>query len=642
MITAAVLLGIVAVVLAVAWACERVGFSTPLALVVVGAVLGAVPGVPELRLEPDLVLTGLLPPLLYAAAVQLSLVDLRRDVAGVLVLSVGAVVVTTAAVGLAAVAVVPGLGLAAAFALGAVVAPPDAVAATAVSRRIGMPRRLTRLLEGESLVNDATALALLAAASGALTASVSPGGIALDFVVLVVVGVAVGIALGLLLSAVRARLDDAVMVTVISLAAPFAAYLAAEELHGSGVLAVVTTGLLLARSSARLRSATSRVVETTTWKTIAFLLENGVFLLIGLQLPALLEAVGEEGRTASSVTVFCLVVLAVTVAARIVLLLVAAAVSRAVARLTGAPSWGTRESLVVGWAGMRGVVTLAAAFAVPAAAPELPLLQLAAFTVVAGTLLVQGLTLPPLVRRLGLRGPDPAEDALAEAVLLEGAARAGLNRLDELVAEHDPATVPTGGGHDGSTSPVVEQLRRRARVRVDAAWERLGPSDEERSTPSAEYRRLRMIMLAAEREAILDARHTGGYDDLVLRAALGQLDMEESLVDRAARRTADTGRPAAGADPLVGAAAGTERCDHLERAPRTADFEDTGSCSACVREGTSWVHLRGCLTCGTVSCCDSSPRRHAEAHWHETDHPVMRSVEVGEAWRWCYPDQMAD
>nr|WP_222437025.1 cation:proton antiporter [Quadrisphaera sp. RL12-1S] len=631
------MLGVVAVVLAVAALCERLGWSTPLVLVVVGAALGAVPGVPELRLEPELVLTGLLPPLLYAAAVQLSLVDLRRDVTGVVLLSVGAVVVTTAAVGGAVALALPAVGLAAAFALGAVVAPPDAVAATAVARRIGMPRRLTRLLEGESLVNDATALALLAAASGALVGSVSAGAVALDFAVLVVVGVAVGAVVGLALSWVRARLDDAVMVTVVSLGAPFAAYLAAEEAHGSGVLAVVTTGLLLARSSARLRSATSRVVETTTWKTIAFLLENGAFLLIGLQLPGLLEAVADSGRSAGSAVGFCLLVLAVTVVVRVLLLLVAAAVSRAVPRLaSGGTRWSTGEALVVGWAGMRGVVTLAAAFAVPATAPELPLLQLAAFAVVAGTLLVQGLTLPVLVRRLGLRGPDAAEDALAEAVLLEGAARAGLQRLDALVA-----------GGDAAAPPVVDQLRGRARARVDAAWERLGPAEEERTTPSAEYRRLRLLMLAAEREAILDARRSGGYDDLVLRSALAQLDLEESLVDRAHRSSehgAASGPTAGGraSEPLVGAAVPTPACEHLERAPRTRRFEDTSVCGACVREGTSWVHLRGCLECGVVSCCDSSPSQHATAHWRETGHPVMRSVEVGEAWRWCYAHEVAD
>ncbi|MGQ7297724.1 Na+/H+ antiporter [Quadrisphaera sp. KR29] len=634
MITAAVLLGVVAVVLAVARLCERLGWSTPLVLVVVGAVLGAVPGVPELRLEPELVLTGLLPPLLYAAAVQLSLVDLRRDVTGVLLLSVGAVVVTTAAVGAAVALVLPAVGLAAAFALGAVVAPPDAVAATAVARRIGMPRRLTRLLEGESLVNDATALALLAAASGALAGSVSTGGVALDFLVLVVGGVGAGAVVGLVLSWVRAHLDDPVMVTVVSLVAPFAAYLAAEEVHGSGVLGVVTTGLLLARSSARLRSATTRVVETTTWKTIAFLLENGVFLLIGLQLPGLLRAVAGSGRSAGSAVGVCLLVLAVTVVVRVLLLLAAAAVSRVAPRLaSGGTRWSSAEALVVGWAGMRGVVTLAAAFAVPAAAPELPLLQLAAFTVVAGTLLVQGLTLPLLVRRLGLRGPDPAEDALAEAVLLEGAARAGLARLDEVVASGE-----------GPSAPVAEQLRRRARGRVDAAWERLGPAEEERATPSAEYRRLRLLMLAAERGAILDARRTGGYDDHVLRAALAQLDLEESLVDRVSRTTehGPAVPPQQRAEPLVGAAVPTPGCEHLRRAPRTRRFEDTAVCGDCVREGTSWVHLRGCLECGAVSCCDSSPQQHAQSHWQRTGHPVMRSVEAGEAWRWCYADELAD
>ena len=270
---------------------------------------------------------------------------------------------------------------------------------------------------------------------------------------------------------------------------------------------------------------------------------------------------------------------------------------------------------------MRGVVTLAAVFLLPAATPRRSLLALAAFTVVAGTLLIQGLTLPTLVRRLDMPGPDPAEDALQSAGLVNAAAQAGLTRLDEISSDDDPPE-------------VLEQLRERAMTRSNRIWEQLGRTQTELEPPAAAYRRLRLAMLAAERGSILEARDRGVYDEEVLQAALRSIDLEESLLDRiddAASRVDDE---------LTTPTQQAGDCDHLRDAPRVMQARTPGACEECLRDGTRWVHLRMCLSCGHVGCCDSSIGMHADLHYRETGHPVMRSIEPGEAWRWCYVDDL--
>lgn len=600
----------------VAWFCDRVGWPTPLVLVVVGAAAGAVPGVPHVELSPEIVLIGLLPPLLYAAAIRTSLVDFKANRVSTLILSVGAVAFSTIAVGLAAWWIVPGITLAAGLAIGAVVAPPDAVATTAVSRRVGMPRRLTALLEDESLVNDATALAALTTAVAALTRPVGFGEVAWRFGLAAAGGIVVGVLAAFVLGALRRRIDDPVLDTSLSFAAPFVAFLPAEAVGASGVLAVVVTGLLLAQGSPALQSGASRIAEATNWQTIAFLLENAVFVLIGLQLPSLLAGVAGTDIGAVRAAAVCLGVLLATVLARTVFVFAAAGAFR----LRRAPTaWPWSVTAVVSWAGMRGVVTLAAAFLLPEQTPQRDLLRLAAFTVVAGTLLVQGLSLPWLVRRLGMRGPDPAEDALQTATLVDQASRAGLRRLEELTTGEEP-------------EDVLEGLRRRSAIRSNTAWERLGRPESGQATPSGTYRRLRVAMLEAERDTIVRARDSGQAADVV-RGALAAVDLEESMLERVADEAGDVEREA----DLVPAA--DELCAHLEAAPRVVRLMTPGECEDCRREGTSWVHLRGCLTCGRVGCCDSSEARHADRHFRSTGHAVMRSVEPNEAWRWCYVDE---
>jgi CPA1 family monovalent cation:H+ antiporter len=614
------LLALVVTTAAVAGVCRRFGRSPPLVLVVVGLAASFAPGVPDFELDPDIVLFGLLPPLLYAAAIRTSLIDFRANAQAIVILSVGLVVFTTFTVGLVAWWVVPAIPLAAALALGAVVAPPDAVAATAVARRVGMPRRIVSLLESESLVNDATALVAVTAATAAITETVTVAEVGWDFIVAVGGGLLVGVAVAALLAPIRKQITDPVLDTTLSFVAPFAAFLPAEAIHASGVLAVVVTGLLLGHKAPILQSASSRLAENTNWATVQFLLENVVFLLIGLQLRGLLDDLGESDLGLGRITAICLIVLVATIVARIVYVMGAVAAYRHGPAPMRRRAWSWATGAAVSWAGMRGVVTLAAAFLLPLETPERAVLVLAAFIVVAGTLLIQGTTLPWLVRRLGLPAPDPAEDALQAAALVTKAARAGLERLDEVRSPDDP-------------EEVIEELRRRAERRPNAVWERLGPSHQDVEPPSAAYRRLRLEMLDAERGVIIKARDAGALDDEVLRGAMAAVDLEESLLDRV-----EDAQPRVEGELRTPVRLARE-CEHLQAAPSLVEPRTPGACEECLRDGTRWVHLRLCLECGHVGCCDSSVGRHATRHFHETDHPVMRSIEPGEAWRWCFVDR---
>jgi CPA1 family monovalent cation:H+ antiporter len=492
------------------------------------------------------------------------------------------------------------------------------VAATTIARKVGMPRRIVAILEGESLLNDATALVALRTTTAAILATVSVLGVAGRFVLAAGGGIVIGLAMAAVLALARKRVQDPVLDTTLSLVAPFLTYLAAEAVNASGVLAVVIVGLLLGHKSPALQSASSRLAEQTNWRTITFVLENAVFLLIGLQLRTVVQNATEGNLTSRQLAGICVAVLLATLVTRIVWVFSATAAYRYGTATMRANAWSWSAATLTSWAGMRGVVTLAAAFVLPEETPRRDVLILAAFAVVGGTLLVNGTTLPWLVRRLDLPGPDPAEDALEEAALLSKATRAGLARLDELKAEgDDPA--------------VIERLEERARSRADAAWERLGaPSDDE--TPSESYRRLRQEMLHAERDVVLKARDSGKVDDEVLRDVMNLLDAEESLLDRLEDKSSTVERELVARGDRVG-------CQHLKEAPVSIRPNTPEGCEECLRDGTHWVHLRLCLSCGHVGCCDSSPERHAAAHFHEGGHPVMRSFETGEAWRWCFVDE---
>jgi CPA1 family monovalent cation:H+ antiporter len=618
---AAEVVALVVAVLVVTAVARRLDWPAPLCLIAVGVGASYVPGVPDYQLSPEVVLVGLLPPLLYSAAIQTSLLDYRRLRGPIALLSVGLVVFTTFGVGLVAWAVIPGLPFAAGIALGAVVAPPDAVAASAVARRVGMPRKLVRLLEGESLFNDAAALVALRTAIAAIAGSVTLWQVGVDFLLAAVGGTVAGVVVGVGAAFVRSRLDDLATDTAVSFAVPFVAYLLAEVAHGSGVLAVVVAGILLGHKSPTILSGQARLASRHNWQTIQFLLENMVFLLIGLQVRQIGEQVADSDLSATTITLICAAVLAATIATRVLWLVGIGAAKRVLRGLgrTRSHVWPWRYSAVIAWAGMRGVVTLAAAFILPADTPQRAVLVLAAFVVVAGTLVVQGMTLPALVRRLRLPPPDPAEDALQEAAVLNDMAKVALEKLEELRGPEDPPE-------------VIDRLRDRLRDRTDAAWEQLGRQSTLVETPSDSYRRLRLELLAIEREQALKARDGGTADDVVLRRVLERLDIEESMLDR------DDEEPSGPDRELRTPASTAGSCKHLAHGWQDVTPSAADSCSACLEEGTTWVHLRMCLKCGNVACCDSSPARHAARHFHDTRHPVMRSFEPGETWRWCYVD----
>ncbi|HET7355728.1 MAG TPA: Na+/H+ antiporter [Nocardioidaceae bacterium] len=610
---------VVAAVVAVAGVSRRLSLPEPVVLVAVGASASFLPFVPEIRLTTGVVLVGFLPPLLYSAALQTSLVDFNANRRSILLLSIGLVVFTAVGVGLAVHQVIPGLDWPAAFALGAVVAPPDAVAATAIARRIGLPRRLVTILEGESLLNDATALVALRTAVLAAAGAVTALDVGVDFLLAAGGGVVAGVLTYLVIGWVRKQFVDPVLDTSVSFITPFLAYLAAEALHGSGVLAVVVAGLFLGHRAPVLQTASSRIAERLNWRTIAFLLESSVFLLIGLQARWILQGVVTSGVSLRVVVVSCLVTLVAVIVLRMAWVFGVRGLLSASRSETTRPPW--TYTAVLGWAGMRGVVTLAAAFAIPVAFPQRSLLVLIALVVTAGTLFLQGLTLPWVVRRLRVPAPDPREDALARAALFQKASAAGLDALHDS-DEADP--------HD-----VLEALRRRAEERDFAAWERLGNDDPDGETPSEAYARRRLEMLEAERRKVLEVRGTGNLPSDVVEDVLAALDVEESMLDAGSRRRERLRQ--AQRTPVKGPARAAP-CSHLAAADGQVAPNVEGVCEDCVVEGTTWVHLRYCLACGHVGCCDSSPRRHATAHFHETDHPVMQSAEPDETWRWCYVD----
>ncbi|MGA8255958.1 MAG: Na+/H+ antiporter [Nocardioides sp.] len=609
-----ILLVVLAVsVLVVTGIAERIDIPAPLVLIVVGAAASFVPGLPEVHLEAEVVLLGLLPPLLYATAISTSLVDFNANRRPILLLSVGLVVFTTMGVGVVVHALIPEVGWAAAFAIGAVVAPPDAVAATAVGRRIGLPRRIVTVLEGESLLNDATALVSLRTAIAAGGVGISATEVAVDFVVAAGGGLLVGFAAFLLVAKVRKRLTDPLMDTAISLVVPFAAYISAEEIHASGVIAVVVAGLLLGHQAPVLQTAQSRIAERINWRTIAFVLENAVFLLIGLQAAMLVDDVGESTLSGGRIALVCTLSLVAVIALRLIWVFPARYL---IVRPTADPHTGHAPppayTFLLGWAGMRGVVTLAAAFIIPADTTHREVLLLVAFTVVAGTLLIQGLSLPILARRLRVPSPDPMDDALARATLLQQASKAGFTELDRLDVE--------------DLHGVADLIRHRIDQRNFAAWERLGTTADEES-PSELYARVRLAVIEAERARVLEIRSAGTTPSEVVAEVLAMLDVEESMLDLATQERAEL-------RPSVVRAPGAE-CDHLTDHPRQETVTD-GTCHRCVAEGHRWVALRQCLECGHVGCCDSSPSRHATGHFHESGHPVMQSAEPGEEWRWCY------
>jgi Na+/H+ antiporter len=625
--TALTLVTLLAIVVAVSALAAKARMSAPLVLIVVGIAGSYAPFVPDFELTPEIVLVGLLPPLLYAAAIRTSLVDFRANKRPIILLSVGLVLFTTVGVGLL-VWWLLGVPLAAAFALGAVVAPPDAVAATAIARRVGLPRRVVTILEGESLVNDATAIVTLRTSIAAIGGTVSVWQAGAGFIVSAAGGVAIGLVVAFVVGRIRRLIEDEVTDVAVSLLTPWIAYLPAEEIHvkgledsqPSGVLAVVVAGVILGHKSPLIQSGASRLFERTNWTTISYVLENAVFLLIGLQIRTIVKDLDQSTLSATRITVACVAVLLAVIVLRFVWVFPATYLPRLVPRIAASePRPEPKTIFMVAWTGMRGVVTLAAVFLLPPSVPEREVLVLIAFVVTVGTLMIQGLSIPMLVRVLDVPGPDVHEDHLQEATIYQAVTDAGKAYLDEEVQ----GTV----GDD-----VMHRLRERATDRTNAVWERLGGLE----TPSAQYSRLRAHMLRKERQELLRIRDLGSVDQSILQRVMNALDVEESILDRLSENETTADRETDLRPPIDSEAA----CEHLRVA---CDYPQPGTptgCEECLRDGSRWVHLRLCMTCGHVGCCDSSVEKHGAKHYAETGHPVMRSFEPGEAWRWCFVDEV--
>ncbi|NQX25952.1 cation:proton antiporter [Microbacteriaceae bacterium VKM Ac-2854] len=490
----------------------RANWSAPVALVVVGALVSFIPAVPQITVEPDLVLYGILPPLLYAAALRTSFADVRARGDSILLLSVGLVVFTVLAVGFVAWAAIPAIGIAAALAFGAVVAPTDAVAVTAIAGRLGLPRRVVTVLEGESLLNDATALVALNAAVAALVGIVNPGMVAVEFVIAVAVGIGVGFAVSFALAFIRRQVTMPVLDTSLSLVTPYLAFIPAQLLHGSGVLAVVVAGLFLGYKAPVIQSAQARIAEGLNWRTIQFLLENAVFLFIGLSLSTVLAAAADSGIGFWQTVLIGVLILAALVVSRVLWMAMTTTLYRHGPQRLKDRGWTWRVSTAVSAAGIRGVVTLAAAFLLPEETPQREFLQLMAFVVVAGTL-VEGLALPRIIRLLKLPAPNTMQEHVEKQMLLAEAQSAGLARLEE-------------EGTDGVEERVVARLRTNATFLADALEH---PAAGEEPLP-ASYNRLRRVMLAAERDAVLRARAENRYQERAVRSALAFLDVEEQAL----------------------------------------------------------------------------------------------------------------
>jgi Na+/H+ antiporter len=514
------LLALVVGSLAVTAVCRRFDVSAPLALVVAGIAASFLPGVDALELDPDIVLLVVLTPLLYSAALESSYLGIRANIRPIGLLAVGLVAFTAVVVGVVAWWLVPGLSLPAALVLGAVVAPPDAVSALAVGRRLGLPRRVMTILGGESLINDATALTLfrvfVAAAAGAVVTLLDAAGM---FLLAAIGGTAVGLGIGWLVHRIRRWLDDARIESALGLVVPFAVYLLAEEAHASGLLAVVVAGLYLGHHAPETGYA-SRLQLQAVWQASDTILESVVFALIGLQLTAVVAQVGDIGPLLG----IGLVVTLVVILARAVWVYAVTYLPRMLFRgrrwRDPRPRW--QVPAVISWSGMRGVVTLAAAFAIPPQVPGRQTIIFLAFFVTVVTLLLHGLTLPGVIRTLGVRADSQQADVLAEAQAAYNALQAAIARLDELTREADGAVLHT-----------AQKIRRFAELSANSVWEQLGrPESEAGESPGAAYRRLRREMLAEERDVFVSLRNSGEIDDEILRRVLRRLDLEEAMLAR--------------------------------------------------------------------------------------------------------------
>lgn len=498
---------------------RKLALPYPIVLVLVGLILSFVPHLPEVKLDPNIVFYFFLPPLLYPAALFTSWRDFRRELRAILLLAIGLVLFTMVVVACATHWLIPQIPWAAAFALGAIVSPPDAVAATSVIKRLPVPRRVVSILEGESLVNDATALvALQFAIAATMTGQFSLGVASLRFVWAAAGGIAVGLVLGLIIRWVHRRLDDPPVQITISLLTPFLAYLPAERLHASGVLAVVAAGIYLGWHSPLIVNARYRLQAFAFWEIVVFLLNGFIFITIGFQLPAIVRSIRYESISLpiENAAVIC----AAVVCVRIAWVFPGAYLPFLFGRgRESLPSW--QNVAVIAWAGMRGVISLAAAFALPFVLdsglpfPGRNYILFITFCVILTTLVFQGLTLPIVIRRLCLKGDGSTAEE--ERVARLQANKAATALLEQLTNNREfPVDLV-----DRLRGEYVERIQE-----LEQCSENPEECRGEVATP--QYQRLQQRALDAERHTIIRLRNQQVINDNALRRIQRDLDLAET------------------------------------------------------------------------------------------------------------------
>ena len=518
-----IVFGLLLAIAGLAVLARAVRVPYPITLVMGGAVIGFLPGVPSVALDPDLVLLIFLPPLLYGAAFFTSVRELRQNARAIAALAIPLVFVTMAAVAVVAHEVV-GLGWAESFVLGAIVSPTDAVAPAEIMRRVGAPRRLVAIVEGENLTNDWTALILYRfAVAAVVSGSFTLWEAGLEFVASGVGGVMVGLAAGWLIRQVRARINDPPTEMTISILSGYAGYLPAEELGLSGVIAAVTTGLYMGWYTPQLTTPVMRLQTLAVWEILTFLLNALLFLLVGLQLPGILDDISTN--SAGELILWGALVSAVVVGVRLAWVFTLPFISRLIDRRESqrARRIPADQRFVVGWAGMRGSVSLAAALAIPiqtdagAPFPQRELIIFLAFAVILVTLIGQGLTLGPVINKLGIEddGQESHEDTLAR----RRAAEAALARLDEL----------------GEPDWISPESVGRARQLFDYRERRFGAledgADENFEDRANAWRRLMYELYGAQRDALLELRNSGEISDDIRRRVERDIDLEETRIE---------------------------------------------------------------------------------------------------------------
>ena len=520
-----ILMGLLLAIAALLVAAPALHVPYPILLVLGGLALGFIPGVPTLQLPPELVLIAFLPPLLYSAAFFTSLRELRENIRPIGTLAIGLVLATMTAVAVVAHAMVDDMSWGAAFVLGAVVAPTDPLAASAIMHRLGVPRRAITIVEGESLVNDGTALVLYRVAVTAVVAGTfSVWEASWRLVWSVVGGVAIGLVVGFLVAFVRRRIDNPPVEVTIALITGYLAFIPANAAQASGVLAVVTAGVYLGWRTPELTSFQTRLSGSAVWEIFTFVINAVLFALIGLQLPSILDAL--TGYAGTKLVWWGVLVTGTVVVTRLVFVPVFTYLPKRFGGSFGGnnPAPPLNRSAVVAWAGMRGAVSLAAALAVPlttndgSSFPTRDLIVFLTFCVILGTLVVQGLTLPMLIRVLGVEADHLDEKEEAKARIK--AADAAIERLSELESE------------DWVRDDTAERLRGLYGFRRNRFASRFDRDDDGAiEEQSLSYQRLRRELLDAERSELVNLRRNGVISSDVERRLHRDLDLEDARLD---------------------------------------------------------------------------------------------------------------